>query len=471
MQEGDGGGAVNYSKFLECKKIKHIHSGFDVDRAALSPVLFDYQKDLVKWALKMGRAALFTMTGTGKTLMQVEYAKRVHERTGGDILILAPLAVSAQTIREAKKIGVDISYAHNQTEVKPGITITNYERIEGFTPSAFTGLILDESSILKSFDSNTRNLIIERFKYTPYKLACTATPAPNDFMELGNHSEFLNVLSRNEMLSMFFVHDGGDTSKWRLKRHAEDKFWEWCASWAAILSKPSDFGYSDHGFILPPLNTHEMVVPSEASEGMLFAFEAQTLEERRESRKDSFEGRVKKCADIVNSDPGPFLVWCDLNIESEALKYAIKDSVEVKGSDTPEHKEKAMLDFAAGRIKCLISKPSICGFGMNFQVCSKMAFVGLSDSFEQYFQAVRRCYRFGQKNPVDVYVITSEAEGAVVKNIKRKEAEAMVMISSMVDHTKSFVMENMAKSVKLDRTYSPEINIEIPGWIKTEKGE
>lgn len=462
---------MSYTKFLECKKIKHVHSGFDIDRDELSPMLFDYQKDLVKWALKMGRAALFTMTGTGKTLMQVEYAKRVQQKTGGDILILAPLAVSAQTIREAKKIDVNISYAHNQAEVKPGITITNYERIENFTPSAFVGLILDESSILKSFDSSTRNLIIESFKDTPYKLACTATPAPNDFMELGNHAEFLNVLSRTEMLSMFFVHDGGDTAKWRLKRHAEDKFWEWCASWATILSKPSDLGYSDHGFILPPLNTHEIVVESEASDGMLFAFEAQTLEERRESRKASFQGRVKKCADIVNSTPGHFLVWCDLNIESEALKNAIKGSVEVKGSDTQEHKEKSMLDFAEGKIKCLVSKPSLCGFGMNFQVCNKMAFVGLSDSFEQYFQAVRRCYRFGQKKPVDVYVITSQAEGAVVKNIKRKESEAMVMISSMVEHTKNFVIENMAKSVKLDRTYNPTRDMDLATWIKTEKGE
>jgi len=290
-------------------------------------------------------------------------------------------------------------------------------------------------------------------------------------MELGNHAEFLNVMSRTEMLSMFFVHDGGDTSKWRLKGHARDKFWEWCASWAAILSKPSDLGYSDEGFILPELRTHEIVTPSEAPDGMLFAFEAQTLEDRRLGRQSSFKGRVERAADIVNKSDGRFLVWCDLNIESDALRKAIPGCVEVKGSDSQEHKEKSMLDFSAGKIKCLVSKPSICGFGMNFQVCHKMVFVGLSDSFEQYFQAVRRCWRFGQKKPVDVYVITSEAEGAVVKNIKRKEREANIMIDSMVAHTKSFVMNNLKKAVNLDRTYCPDKSIIIPEWLKSEKGE
>ena len=462
---------MSYQKFLECKKIKHTQSGFEISRDKLSPMLFDYQKDLVLWALKIGRAALFTMTGTGKTLMQVEWAKQVQEKTGGNVLILAPLAVSSQTIREAKKISVNISYAHNQKEVKTGITITNYERIENYESKEFQVIILEESSILKGYDTHTRGMLVDNFKYTPYKLACTATPAPNDFMELGNHSEFLNVISRTEMLSMFFVHDGGDTAKWRLKGHAADKFWEWCASWAAILSKPSDLGYSDNGFILPELKTHEIVTESVASDGMLFAMEANTLEERREGRKSSFKGRVQKCAEIVNASDERFLVWCDLNIESEALRKSIPGCVEVKGSDTVEHKEKSMLDFAAGKIKCLVSKPSICGFGMNFQVCNQMAFVGLSDSFEQYFQAVRRCWRFGQKKPVDVYVITSEAEGAVVANIKRKEHDAMVMINSMVGHTKSFVMDNMRKSVKLDRTYQPGTNIIIPAWLKTEKGE
>jgi hypothetical protein len=458
---------MDYEKFIASKKIKTNQSGFDCKN--INPVLFDYQRDLVRWALRMGKAALFTMTGTGKTLMQCEWAINVHRHTGKDILILAPLAVSAQTVVEARKIGITITLCRNQEDVRPGLNITNYEKLEHFQISKFGGIVLDESSILKSFTSSTRNQIIEGFRHTPYKLACTATPAPNDFVELGNHAEFLDVMSRTEMLSMFFVHDGGDTSVWRLKGHAVDKFWEWCASWAAILSKPSDLGYSDDRFILPPLTINEHVVKSDRMDGDLFALEAQTLDERRAARKGSFGERIKHCVDIVNkSDDGSWLIWCDLNIESEALKKSIRGAVEVKGSDKPEHKESSMIDFAAGKIDCLVSKPSICGFGMNFQTCHNMAFVGLSDSFEQYFQAVRRCYRFGQKKPVNVHIITSEAEGSVLKNIKRKEADAMKMIESMVAHTARFVKGNIAHGNTMSRDYIPTEDMIIPEWVKGE---
>lgn len=460
---------TEYHDFIKSKLFELKKTGFECGE--LSPMLFDYQKDLVRWALNMGRCALFTMTGTGKTIMQCEWAKRVQEKTGGNVLLVSPLAVSAQTIREGKKIGLEIKYCKNQAEVQPGISITNYERLESFMPGYFTGIVLDESSILKSFTSSTRDMLVHNFKDVQYKLACTATPAPNDFMELGNHAEFLNVMTRTEMLSMFFVHDGGDTSKWRLKGHAATKFWQWVASWAAILNKPSDLGYSDKGFDLPELRTHELVVPSVAGEGMLFAVYAQTLEERRDGRKSSFQNRVNKAAEIAKKSEGPFLAWCDLNIESEALRKAIPGSVEVKGSDTPEYKEKSILDFADGKIKCLISKPSIFGMGMNLQICNKMAFVGLSDSFEQYFQAVRRCWRFGQKYPVDVYIITSEAECAVVDNIKRKEREVAVMIQSMVEHTRRFVKENIKSGVKMDRSYEPGQDMVLPVWLKSEQGE
>lgn len=459
----------NYIEFIKGKHFKIQSSGFDCPE--LSPILFDYQKDLVRWAIKMGKCALFTMTGTGKTLMQCEWAKRINIKTGGNILIVAPLAVSSQTIREGRKLGLDIRYCKTQQDVKPGISITNYERLEKFDPGAWTGIVLDESSILKSFTSSTRDMLISSFRHTPYKLACTATPAPNDFMELGNHAEFLNIMTRTEMLSMFFVHDGGDTSKWRLKGHAEDKFWQWCASWAAILNKPSDLGYDDTRFNLPPLNIHNVMVSSEAAGDFLFAMEAKTLDERRSARKSSFEDRVKICADLVNDTNDPFLVWCDLNIESEALRKSIRGGVEVKGSDDNEHKEKSMLGFSSGDIRVLITKPSIAGFGMNWQHCSKMAFVGLSDSFEQYFQAVRRCWRFGQKKPVDVYIITSEAEGAVVQNIKRKENDAMKMILNMVEHTRKYVKENIKSGVVMDKSYCPAEPIKIPVWLKTEKGE
>lgn len=455
-----------YESFIASKQFTVNQSGFDCE--SLNPMLFEYQRDLVRWALKLGKAALFTMTGTGKTFMQVEWAHRVQLKTGGKVLILAPLAVSVQTVKEAQKLGISIKLVANQSECSDGINITNYEKLEHFTPSEFAGIVLDESSILKSFTSATRNQLISDFRNTPYKLACTATPAPNDFMELGNHAEFLNVMTRTEMLSMFFVHDGGDTSQWRLKGHAESKFWEWVASWAAILSKPSDLDYSDEKFILPELHTHESVVKSENTGDGLFAMEAQTLDERRAARKSSFSDRVNQCAEMVNASNDIWLIWCDLNIESEALKKAISGAVEVKGSDTQEHKEKSMIDFANGKIKVLVSKPSICGFGMNFQVCHNMAFVGLSDSFEQYFQAVRRCWRFGQKNEVHVHIITSEAEGSVLKNIKRKEADAEKMIASMVEHTRIFVKTNIHKKVVMSKSYKPNTEIILAEWLKGE---
>lgn len=453
----------DYKQFIASKQFNVQPSGFVADK--INSHLFNYQRDLVSWALKLGKAALFTMTGTGKTFMQVEWAERVCRHTGEKVLILAPLAVSIQTVKEAEKLGIKIQLCSEQSDCIEGINITNYEKLEHFSPAEFSGIVLDESSILKSFTSATRNQLISSFSKTPYKLACTATPAPNDFMELGNHAEFLNVMSRTEMLSMFFVHDGGDTSQWRLKGHAEDKFWEWVASWAAILNEPSDLGYSNDGFQLPKLHTHESVVHSEKTDGDLFALEAQTLEERRAARKSSFSSRVNKCAEMINGSNDIWLVWCDLNIESEALKKAIPGAIEVKGSDTQEHKERSMVDFAQGKIRVLISKPSICGFGMNFQVCHNMAFVGLSDSFEQYFQAVRRCWRFGQKKEVHVHIITSEAEGSVLKNIKRKENDAQRMIDSMISHTRRFVQANIHQSITMSKSYAPNTKIVIPNWL------
>jgi superfamily II DNA or RNA helicase len=457
---------MNYTDFISNKFKAQKDCGFELDRNELNPKLFEYQKDLVLWGLRRGKSAFFAGTGTGKTFMQCEWAKHVYERLNMPVLILSPLAVSAQTVLEAQKLGIDVKLCAEQADIVNGVNITNYEKLDRFDATSFGGIVLDESSMLKSFTSATRNDIIESFNNTPFRLACTATPAPNDFMELGNHSEFLDAMTRTEMLSMFFYHDGGDTAKWRLKGHAEDKFWEFVASWAAILTMPSDLGYDNAGFELPPLNYNEIVVKSNSvPEGCLFAFEAQNLQERRANRKATINERVKVCADIVNSSNDIHLVWCDLNAESELLKKSIKDCVEVKGSDSPEHKEKAMLDFAAGKIKCLVSKPSICGFGLNFQVCHNMSFVGLSDSFEEYYQAVRRCYRFGQTKSVNVNIITSELEGAVVENIKRKERDSLKMHAAMVEHTKKFVQEN-TKNIKIyDRNYNPKQNIIVPSWI------
>lgn len=330
--------------------------------------------------------------------------------------------------------------------------------------------MLDESSILKAYDGKTRTEIIESFKHTPYRLACTATPAPNDFMELGNHAEFLGIMSRSEMLSMFFVHDGGDTSKWRLKGHAESKFWEWVASWAVVLNKPSDLGYDDGEFILPPLNIHEMKIYSDLpTEGRLFAIEAQTLQERQRARRDTTQDRVDMCAEIVNGFNEPVLAWCDLNVESDLLKKAINGAVEVKGSDSNKHKEDSMIGFSNGDIRVLVTKPSIAGYGMNWQHCSKMAFVGLSDSFEAYFQAVRRCWRFGQTKPVDVFVITSDLEGAVVANIKRKEKDAAKLQEEMVKFTRDIMRKNIRQTSREITEYEPSKEMIIPEWLRSEK--
>jgi DNA modification methylase/superfamily II DNA or RNA helicase len=436
------GEKVEYAEFLESKKVIVKETGFDA--IGINPMLFDFQKDIVRWALKKGKAAIFADCGLGKTPMQLEWARHVCQYTGGNVLILAPLAVSKQTVREGRKFGIEVNVCRTQGEVKSGINITNYEMLQHFQPEEFAGIILDESSILKAHDGKTRNNIIESFRDTPYKLACTATPAPNDFMELGNHSEFLGVMNRTEMLAMFFVHDGGDTAKWRLKGHAQEKFWEWIASWAVLIRKPSDLGYDNGKFTLPNLELHQHTVKVNSQPiDTLFHVDAQTLQERQQARKASIDDRVQMCAELVNKSSEPWLIWCNLNAESEALTRAINGAIEVKGADSNEHKENSMIGFTEGTVRIIVTKPSIAGYGMNWQHCSNMAFVGLSDSYEEFYQAVRRCWRFGQENPVQVHVITAETEGAVVKNIQRKEEDAAKMADGMINQTQEITRENI----------------------------
>lgn len=427
---------LSYDEFIKSKYLKAEKSGFDY--ISINNLLFDYQKDLVKWALKLGKSAIFANTGLGKTFMQLEWAKNVFEYTNKPVLILAPLAVSSQTIEEAKKIGIDVKYCKEQSDVIKGINITNYERLENFNSDEFIGIVLDESSILKSFTGKYRQMIIDNFKHTPYKLACSATPAPNDYMELGNHSEFLNQMTRTEMLSMFFYHDGGNTSKWRLKGHAENRFWEWVSSWAAIVKNPEDLGYDGCKHKLPILNEQQLTVKTEWKGATLFALPAKTLEERREARRDSLNDRCQLACDLVTQNiDKQWLIWCDLNDEANLLNKLIPESTNVQGSDKPEIKAERLLDFGKGNIKCLITKPKIASFGLNWQTCHNMIFVGLSDSYESYYQAVRRCYRFGQKEQVNVYIITSDREQNVLKNIQRKQSDFEKMQNSMVDFTKN----------------------------------
>lgn len=419
-----------YNHFLNAKRIVLESSGITVPVESLNRNLFEFQRDIVAWALRKGRSAIFCDCGMGKTIMQLEWAHQVP----GDVLILAPLAVAQQTVREATKFGLSAIYSR---EGKAGkVTVANYEMLEHFNPSDYEGIVLDESSILKSFDGTFRNLIIESFDKTPFRLACTATPAPNDYMELGNHSEFLGALSRTEMLSTFFVHDGGETSKWRLKRHAEKDFWAWVCSWAVMMRKPSDLGYSDEGFILPEMEVHDITIEQvKPTEGMLFAMPAATLQERRQARSGSVEERAAEVARIIAQKPDePWLVWCNLNSESDAAIAIIPRATEIRGANSLEEKEERMLGFSNGEIGVLVTKPSICGWGMNWQHCPNVVFLGLSDSYEQFYQAVRRCWRFGQKNKVHCYIVTSSNEGAVTENIKRKERDAAKMAEEMVNN-------------------------------------
>lgn len=450
-----------YHEFLESKRIDAKPSGFDpawveLHKRGFCDALFPFQRDIVSWAVRRGRAALFEDCGLGKTIQQLEWARAVADHEGSPVLILAPLAVADQTAREGERFGIPVTIVEFMDDIETGVNITNYEKLHRFEPR-FAGIVLDESSILKAFDGKTRNAIIEFSRSIPYRLAATATPSPNDYTELGNHAEFLGVMSMNEMLATFFVHDGGDTSKWRLKGHAEGKFWEWVASWAVMLRMPSDLGYSNDGFILPPLSLHQHTIKIDSTNGALFAMEARSLSERRSARKNSLSERVAECAELVNASDEQWLVWCDLNAESEELFNSIPGSVEVRGYHDSEFKKQAMLDFAAGRSRVLVSKSSICGFGMNFQSCHNVAFVGLSDSYEAFYQAIRRCWRFGQQHPVECHVICAETEGAVVRNIERKEKQAKEMADGMVKHMADINRENIKGATRERLIYERDL--------------
>jgi superfamily II DNA or RNA helicase len=455
----------DYETFLASKVCVDPLTGID-KLPNLSPALFEFQSDITKWALRRGRAALFAGTGLGKTLMEISWARAIHQSTGGDILILTPLAVAQQFVREGDKFDISVNQCKTQAEVAPGITVTNYEKLDHFNLDHFVGVILDESSILKAYDGKTRTRLIAACQSIPYRLAATATPAPNDFMELGNHAEFLGVMSYTDMLSTFFVHDGGETQKWRLKGHAEDAFWKWMCSWAVTLQHPRDLGYDNAEFDLPELHKHQHIVDVDYgnSGDMLFPIEARTMQERLSARRSSINERVAMAATITPSDK-PFVWWCHLNNESDALARAIPDAVEVRGSDSEDQKERKLIDFSEGRIRVLVTKPKICGFGMNWQHCADTGFVGLSDSFEQVYQAIRRFWRFGQQNEVNVHFIAAETEGAVVANIRRKEADADRMLRSMVVHMADLASDNIRGLVRDVPTYAPEMAMSLPKWM------
>jgi DNA modification methylase len=435
---------MEYEDFVAAKRRKEVATGHQP--SDLNEHLFDFQHAIVSWAVRRGRAAIFADTGLGKTLMQLSWADEVASHTGGSVLVLAPLAVSEQTIEQGSTFGIDVKRVpHSGVIDSPGVWITNYERMDAIDFTELHGLVLDESSILKAHDGKTRQHIITSAQGVPYRLSCTATPSPNDFEELGNQCEFLGVMTRTEMLATYFVNDTGDTGTWRLKGWGASKFWEWMGSWAVVLRNPSDLGFDGSKYILPAPEYVEHVISTEAIEGDLFSRPAMTMTERRKAQRDSIEARCRALAEVVNADTSePWLIWCHLNDEAELLAELIEGSVNVQGSDKPERKSEQMLKFSNGELRVLISKPKICGFGMNWQHCARMAFVGLDDSFEKFYQAVRRCYRFGQKRNVQVHMFTAENEGQILANLKRKEVQHHEMSANMIEHMKDIMNKELA---------------------------
>lgn len=420
---------MDYSEFLARKAQSAEQCGVNVAASDIHHRLHDWQREIVTWAVRTGRAAIWADTGLGKTLMQIEWARLC----GQSALIVAPLAVTQQTIREAMTIGVSMAYVRDQSQVRGnGIYVTNYEMVEHFDSAAFDAVVLDEASILKQSDGKTRNRLIAHFKDVPRRLACTATPAPNDIEELTNQAEFLGRSTRVNMLAAYFVHDS-DTG-WRLKGHAHAPMFRWMTSWAVALRRPSDIGYSDEGYVLPGLEIVPHLLPVDAApENQLFATDLGGVGGRAAVRKQTLQARCARAAEIVAGEPfEPWLLWCGLNDEAETLARLIPGSVNVHGAWSPEDKADALLGFADARIRVLITKPSIAAFGLNWQHCARMVFVGLSDSYEAYYQAIRRCYRYGQARVVQSHIVLSELEAQIASNVARKEREASIIIDGLV---------------------------------------
>ncbi len=456
---------MTYQEFLLSKKQRIKSVGFEIDLNVINPMLFDFQKDIVKWSVGKGRCAVFADTGLGKTFIQLEWGRII----GGNILIFAPLSVSRQTIREGKKINVSVKYIRNQNEITEGIFITNYENIENFNNvSNINAIILDESSILKSIDGKIRLKLIKYFKTVKYRLCCTATPAPNDYTELGNHAEFLGVCSTAEMLSSYFVnanktsevmaegnniirikHSNKHGTEWRLRYHAQKDYFRWLSSWAMAIRKPSDLEYEDDGYILPQLNVTPIITKSDYHPtDELFFSGLKGLKQRSSIRRQTIDNKLSEIKKLTDNDE-QWIIWCGMDIESRSAKESIIDSIEVKGADSPEYKAKCFEDFQDGLIRVMITKSKIGGHGMNFQNCHNIIFYGLNDSWESFYQSIRRCYRFGQVKPVNVYIIISDIETAIYENVKKKAEMAERMMNGLINEVKLYEMEELGKDVKL----------------------
>jgi hypothetical protein len=455
----------HYQDFLQLKTQSGADRGFDP--VFMPPALFDFQQSLVEWAVRRGRAAIFADCGLGKTAMQLTWAQNVAQRTDRPVLILTPLAVAAQSIREGEKFGIECARSSDGA-INSRIVITNYERLEHFTAADFAGVVCDESSILKSFDGARRGQITEFMRKVPYRLLATATAAPNDFIELGTSSEALGYMGHMDMLARFFKNDQcnltsrrmyGEAPKWRFKGHAEQPFWRWVTSWARACRRPSDLGFDDGRFILPPLNeVDHLIETSTVPEGMLFSMPATDLREQRAEKKRTVQERCEQVAAMVGNTGQPALVWCHLNEEGNLLQQLIPDAIQVSGSDRDDVKESRLIDFAEGRSRVLITKPKIGAWGLNFQQCSHITYFP-SHSFEQYYQSVRRCWRFGQKNPVTVDIILTEGERRIMENLQRKRGQAERMFASLVSE--------MNNSLAITKAAYRSHPIAIPSWMSS----
>jgi superfamily II DNA or RNA helicase len=464
----------DYRDFIAAKRRKLQPMGFDVAESQLNPSLFDWQKKVVSWALRRGRAALFEECGLGKTLQQLVWAEHVAKRTGKPVILLCPVGVRQQTKREAEKFAIDctVEVVNHADDVVAGINLVNYEKLHLFDCSVFGGVVLDESSILKNFTSKTKRQLIAEFSRTPYRLACTATPAPNDQKELGNHAEFLGIMPSNEMLSRWFINDTMKAGGYRLKKHAMKDYWDWVASWAVCLATPADIGGDDSQYVLPDLRIDRHLVtvdPKDAPEGFLINIAGISATTIHEEKRLTCNARADKAAELANSSES-CVIWCDTNYEADALRERVVDCVEVRGSDKESAREERFAAFLSGESKRIITKPEIAGLGLNWQHCNHQVFAGLSYSFEQYYQAVRRCWRFGQQRAVTVDIVLADSDSAIESAIARKEADHQLMQSGMAEAMREATLAELG--IEREREiYVPTKAIELPAFLRSKEYE
>lgn len=468
-----------YRAFLDGKRREPPSSGFECSAGDANASLFDHQRHITAWSVRRGRGAVLAATGLGKTRIQAEWLRLIHARAGGCGLILAPYAggaLPAQTIREAAQIGIRIEYAHDDAEASAMLTgecravITNYERLHKFDPARFNAVVLDESSILKAYSGTTKRALVAAFAGTPYRLCCTATPAPNDLEELCNHADFLGVMSPAEMRSTFFIADSrGEFMKYRIKGHAKQAFYDWLASWAIACRTPADLGFDGSAYRLPELRIIDHVAETGwSAEGELFTPRLQGVGQRTEVRKDTLSERVAATVALIKAEPDEqWIAWCGLNAESGAITAAIPGAVNVQGSDDEGVKARGLLDFAEGRVRVLVTKPKIAGFGMNFQACARMVFCGLSDSYEAYHQSIRRCWRFGQERPVDVHIVLAEAERVIAENVRAKERQYNDMNAGLISAIAEQNRRELFAGTSKGDSYEPVRDLALPGWLRS----